>query len=77
MASALRGILRREDLLGRPGGDEFLIYLHDLHDDTVAESKARQICALVRKTFNLQVHISASVGVVLTPQDGTDYDTLC
>ena len=76
VAAALRGILRRDDLVGRLGGDEFLIFLRDIPSDTIAVNKAKQICALTRKTFKLNVQISASVGITIWPRDGQNFEEL-
>ena len=75
-ANALRSILRRGDLLGRLGGDEFMIFLKDIPYDAVIEKKARQICALLRKSYSIEVQVSASIGIAVCPRDGGDYDTL-
>ncbi|NLD19414.1 MAG: EAL domain-containing protein [Clostridiales bacterium] len=76
IANSLRCVLRSGDLMGRLGGDEFLICLADVPYDGAIENKARQICSLVRKVFNLEVQISASVGVAIYPEDGKDFETL-
>ena len=75
-ANALRSILRRGDLLGRLGGDEFMIFLKDIPYDAVIEKKAQQICALLRKSYSIEVQVSASIGIAVCPRDGGDYDTL-
>ena len=76
IAESLRSALRRDDLLGRLGGDEFLIFLSDIPGDTVAANKARQICALTRKSFSMEVEITGSVGIALYPKDGGSFDEL-
>ena len=76
ISQALRGTLRRGDLLGRLGGDEFIVVLDDIPGDAAAADKAGRICDLVRKAFSAQVQISGSVGIALSPRDGTDFETL-
>lgn len=76
VADALRSILRGGDLVGRLGGDEFLIFFRDIPSDVVAANKARQICALTRKSFSIEVEISGSVGIAVAPKDGNDFETL-
>ncbi len=75
-AAAIRAALRREDLVGRLGGDEFVAFLRDIPNDAVAATKARSICANMRKALSLEVQISGSIGIVVSPRDGADFQTL-
>ena len=76
IAAALRSVLRPDDLLGRLGGDEFLILLKGISRDADIERKARQVCDLLRKDYSPGVPVSASIGVAVCPRDGADFDTL-
>ena len=76
IAGAIRSTLRRGDLVGRLGGDEFVIFLDNLARGEDAATKAKRICALSQKVFNLEVQISGSVGIALAPEDGCDFETL-
>ena len=76
VANSAKSALRRGDLLGRLGGDEFVIFLSDIPNDAVAMNIARRVCALVRKSFSAEVEISGSIGIVICPRDGMDFDTL-
>ena len=76
IADALRAALRHGDLVGRLGGDEFVIFLTSIPGDEIAAAKARQICALTRRAYSLEVEISGSVGIAMTPRDGGNFDTL-
>ncbi|MCP9817788.1 GGDEF domain-containing protein, partial [Synechococcus sp. GreenBA-s] len=71
----LRGILRDGDLLGRFGGDEFIVVFQHCGDAALALQLARRITTGLSTTFrieDLQVRIGASVGVALdadAPED--------
>ena len=75
-ADTLRLALRRDDLICRMGGDEFLVFLADIPGDSVAAAKARQIGAAMRKALSAEVEISGSIGIAIVPRDGRDFDTL-
>lgn len=69
-------LLRRDDLFGRIGGDEFMILLKNIPNISVAEFKAREICTAVSNNSSDELQISASIGISITPDDGSDYDVL-
>ena len=80
-ASALRlqNVVRKEDILVRLGGDEFMLLAHNLSNMRIADDIAGQIVDSMRGVFSLQGHelqISASVGIAIYPFDGADIDTL-
>jgi diguanylate cyclase (GGDEF)-like protein/PAS domain S-box-containing protein len=71
--------LRDDDTVARLGGDEFLILLTDLHHTADVYIVAQKILDALDRPFALEgreVHLSASIGVSLYPQDGEDFDTL-
>jgi diguanylate cyclase (GGDEF)-like protein len=74
----LRDCVRREDTIGRLGGDEFTVLLEDMRDPSDAVRTAERICEALRTPFELagqQVVVSASIGIALdtdrshTPDD--------
>lgn len=79
VAQRLIHCLRKEDLLVRWGGDEFILVISRL---TAAESVERtcdRILESLQLAFaidNHQLHIGTSIGIALFPQDGTDLTTL-
>ena len=72
--------VRREDTLGRFGGDEFVIILADQGDDplslTPVLEKIRQAVNEPALVEGQEVQVSCSMGVVMYPRDGTDPSTL-
>ena len=79
MAQKLSSIFRKNDIVGRLGGDEFMVFLKHIPDETLAEQKARQICQTLQTTYssgNQLCEISCSVGFALTPQHGRHFNTL-
>ncbi len=78
-ALRLKNVVRREDILVRLGGDEFMLLARNLSNMRIADDIAQQIVDTMRGAFSLQgreLHISASVGIAIYPFDGTDIDTL-
>jgi diguanylate cyclase (GGDEF)-like protein/PAS domain S-box-containing protein len=74
-----RAALRDDDTVARLGGDEFLILLTDLQHTADVYIVAQKILDALERPFALEgreVHVSASIGVSLYPQDGEDFDTL-
>ena len=74
----LRKLFRPTDLVGRFGGDEFVVLLNDIPGKEIAVQKAKRIveAACATSTGSDTVRISASVGMASTPQHGVDYDSL-
>lgn len=80
-AAALRlgNVVRKDDILVRLGGDEFMLLARNLNNMRIADDIAAQIVDTMRGTFSLQgreLQISASVGIAMYPFDGTDIETL-
>jgi len=72
--------IRREDTLGRFGGDEFVIILSDQSDNPltlapVLEKIRQAVCEPVLLDGQ-EVQVSCSMGVVMYPRDGGDPNTL-
>ncbi|MGB5064412.1 MAG: EAL domain-containing protein [Candidatus Competibacter sp.] len=79
VAERLSGSLRREDTVARIGGDEFVLLLEDVGEPDKAAVAAQKLMVSLSAPFYLedrQIAISASVGIALYPQDGTDPATL-
>ncbi len=79
LADELKGCFRSDDILGRIGGDEFFVFIKNYRSIDVLEQKAQTIGTLFQKTYSnrgFQVDISASIGIVLSPQHGIDFEEL-
>ncbi|MBR1536844.1 MAG: GGDEF domain-containing protein [Treponema sp.] len=74
----LRRLFRPTDLVGRFGGDEFVVFLNDLPGKEIAISKAKRIVESAASVLTgiESIKIGASVGISSTPQHGNDYDSL-
>ena len=79
IGSTLRNLFRSHDVLGRIGGDEFLILLKDIPSKEVVLER----CQLLVDTFRTLLHrlmpklqISISVGAALAPAHGSNYADL-
>lgn len=69
-ASAIRALFRKEDILGRFGGDEFMIFLPGVHSRQLAENRARDVVDALQKIRVPKLgRIRCSVGLAIT-QDG-------
>ena len=66
--------LRKEDTLGRLGGDEFLVIAEDLRASEDATVVAQALLEALDQSFTLpngqEVYIRASIGISLYPEDG-------
>ncbi|WP_157604118.1 EAL domain-containing protein [Rhizobacter sp. Root1221] len=75
-AQRLKACARASDTVGRLGGDEFAIVLPKPDD---AATVAKRVMAALAEPFELAgqaVHVSASIGIGVFPNDGHDADTL-
>ncbi len=70
---------RSVDTVGRLGGDEFAVFLSELDDAASARLVAEKILSALQEPYNLpqgQARVSASIGISMFPEHGTDSDKL-
>ena len=71
-ALRISGIVRAADTVARIGGDEFAVLLTDTSKDPNADEVSRRALIAAGRTFDIagaQVHVGASIGVVLTGRE--------
>lgn len=79
IAQRLIGCVCSSDTVGRKGGDEFVILLPEVTDSQDATVSADEILEALRAPHRIDqhdLHVTASIGIVMYPDDGADVDTL-
>lgn len=79
MGQRLRACVRKSDVVVRLGGDEFVVVLNEITDKNQVALICRKVRSALRPEMILEDHvrhISASIGIAVFPEDGTDVDTL-
>ena len=77
VAGALERLSREEDIVGRISGDEFALALPDLTLDEASAQARRMLeaigeCRPIRTKAGVPINVSASIGLVAFPDQGTD-----
>ena len=78
-ANAIKKLFRANDIVGRVGGDEFLVLMKDVSDIGIVETK----CAQILEAFN-KIHsdsmknemMSCSVGAAVSSSNDITYNDL-
>jgi len=79
VAQRLKGVLRAGDVIARLGGDEFTAIIESVPGVEEIASVAQKIIDELSKPFDLnhtKVHVSASLGITVFPDDGKEFETL-
>jgi diguanylate cyclase (GGDEF)-like protein/PAS domain S-box-containing protein len=79
VARRLVNCVRGSDTVSRQGGDEFVILLSEVEQSEHAAVTARRMLNAVAETHSIDqhdLHITASIGVSVYPDDGLDAETL-
>ncbi len=79
VAKRLSTTLRGEDLVGRLGGDEFLVVLNQIRGEEDATKVALNVLHALGEPYRvmgLELHSSPSIGISLFPQDAAGVDAL-
>src|SRR5207247_9666410 len=79
VAGRLREELRISDTVARLGGDEFAMILPGVGDQEGAAHAASKLITALEAPFEVageRLHVAASIGIALFPDQGEDIDTL-
>jgi diguanylate cyclase (GGDEF)-like protein/PAS domain S-box-containing protein len=79
VAQRLVACVRTSDTISRHGGDEFVILLSEIAeagDAAISAEKILAALAMPHAISELNVHLSASIGISIYPQDGRGAETL-
>lgn len=79
VAKRLRDTMRQSDTVSRVGGDEFIVSLEHIKSEEDAIAAASKLDRALKQTFSVlgnQISISASIGVAVYPDHGSDPATL-
>lgn len=79
VADRLLTILRDSDTVSRQGGDEFLLLIGGMTDDSAIAAAATKVTQQLAQPFvlnGMDVMATASLGVAVYPRDGVDSETL-
>jgi len=76
VGSTLKNLFRDNDVIGRIGGDEFLVFINGIPNPAMVENR----CRLLLSTFSdlleqntPELNVSISIGVALVPEHGLVY----
>ena len=79
VATRVKDSVREGDAVARVGGDEFTIVLQDLERRDDAAIVAQKVLNAIGQPIEISGHklyVTASIGITLFPDDGTDAETL-
>lgn len=76
--SILKESFTIEDIVGRAGGDEFIVFVKDIQEHGNAINKAQEICQKIRniEIDNFKGTISCSIGIAFYPEHGITFKGL-
>ena len=80
VGAIFQGRVRRSDTVARTGGDEFSVILEEPTSRADAEGVSAALIQLLKDPLELAghiVHVGASIGIAIFPEDATDRESLC
>ena len=81
-ADLIKNSIRATDTAGRMGGDEFIAFCENIHDEKIIAEKTKFLNEKIleaAKNFigkNFEIPLGVSIGAVFVPDEGTDFKIL-
>lgn len=79
LGQQISAIFRTSDIIGRAGGDEFIIFLKNVSDAAAVRKEAKKVEDFF-KDFKAGEYVkysaTASIGVAIYPQEGADFESI-
>ncbi|MGB4661234.1 MAG: sensor domain-containing diguanylate cyclase [Mobilitalea sp.] len=77
-AEIMKKHFRRDDIIARFGGDEFIILVKDYGNETVLRQRAESLCGIIIEESKTKMDflISISIGIAVYPDHGKTYEEL-
>ena len=79
VATRLHATMRQGDIVARLGGDEFTMILPDIGGPDAVDTAVRRLIEIISQPYVLEdidLYVSASIGIAMYPEDGQDVDEL-
>jgi len=78
-AAVIKNLFRAQDVVGRIGGDEFMVMMRGVTERRLVENRCARLIGSLRSLFSDQMErapLSCTVGVAMAPEHGTTYQDL-
>ncbi len=78
VAGVLSSLFKSTDIIGRIGGDEFVVLMRDIPNEQAVTEKAEQLVNVFKKKENLTIpeNISVSVGIAFSEDEDSSFSEL-
>lgn len=80
LSQKLSDLFRNDDIVGRIGGDEFIVFMKNASNQEIIQSKSKEIGKAFSITYTTnndkQYKISGSIGIALFPENGNTFKEL-
>jgi diguanylate cyclase (GGDEF)-like protein/PAS domain S-box-containing protein len=79
VATRILECVREKDTVARQGGDEFIVVVTELGDAQDSGLVAANVLQRISQPYsigNRELHVNASIGIAVFPEDGRDVETL-
>ena len=79
VADKLKNMFKGRDIVGRYGGDEFIVFMHDIEDARNAGIIAMKLCNMIEKSYPCihgDIVVTASIGIVICEDPHAEYHEL-